>query len=90
MDGAQARLGVWRRESAGAQCWLSVWTARHNRGVQDGLSACVDGLQGLPEAMAAVLPKPQGQVCLVPQVRNRLQYVPWKARRAVAADRRAI
>src|SRR6058998_2894250 len=52
--------------------------------------ACVDGLKGLPEAIEAVLPKTQVQLCIVHKVRNSLKYVPWKERRAVAAALRAI
>jgi len=90
MDGEKARLGVGLSASEGAQCGLSVFTARHKRGVPDGCSACVDGLPGLPEAREAVGPKTQVPLGLVPQGRNRLQSVPWTARRAVAADLRAM
>ena len=51
---------------------------------------CVDGLKGLPEALETVLPKTQVQWCLVHKVRHSLRYVPWKERRAVATDLRAI
>src|SRR5262249_57168476 len=74
----------------GAKFWLSVFTGLHNRGVQDCFIACVDGLKGLPEAIEAVFPKTQVQLCIVYKVRNSLKYVPWKERRAVAADLRAI
>jgi transposase-like protein len=90
MDGEKARLGVWLRESEGAKCWLSVCTELHNRGVTDCLSACVDGLKGLPEAIEAVWPKTQVQRCIGPKVRNRRKYVSWKERWAVAAALRAI
>jgi transposase-like protein len=90
MDGEKALLGWWLSESAGAKCWRSVFTALHNRGVPDGLIACVDGLKGLPEAIEAVLPKTQVPLGMVQKVRNRLKEVPWKERRAVAADRRAL
>ena len=90
MEGEKALLGLWLSESEGAKCWLSVFTALHNRGVQDCFLACVDGLKGLPEAIEAVLPKTQVQLCSVQKVRNSLKYVPWKERRAVAADLRAI
>lgn len=73
MDGEQALLGLWRRASEGAPCWLSVLTALQNRGVQDGVIACVDGLQGLPEAIEAGFPKTQVPLCLVHNVRNRLK-----------------
>lgn len=89
-DGAKALLGWWLRESEGATCGLSVCTELPNRGVTDGLMACVDGLQGRPEAIEAVVPKTQGQLGLVHKVRNRLTDVPWKERRAVAAALRAL
>ena len=54
------------------------------------MMACVDGLQGLPEAIETVFPKTQVRLCIVHKVRNSLTYVPWKERRAVAADLRAI
>jgi transposase-like protein len=54
-------LGLWLSESEGAKFWFSVFPARKNRGVEDGCMACVDGLQGWPEATHAVFPKTQGQ-----------------------------
>jgi putative transposase len=89
-DGEQALLGVWRRESAGAPCWLAGFTARHNRGVTACFLAGVDGLQGRPEASEAVLPKPQVPLGMVQKVRHSLKYGPWKERRAGAAALRAI
>ena len=90
MDGEKELLGLWLSESEGAQFWLSVFTERKNRGVTDGFIACVDGLKGLPEAIEAVLPKTQVPLCIVPKVRTSLRYVPWRERRAVAADLRAL
>jgi putative transposase len=77
-------------ESEGAKFWLAVFTERQNRGVQDCFIACVDGLKGLPEAIEAVFPKTQVPLCIVHKVRHSLRYVPWKDRRAVATDLRAI
>ena len=73
LDGAKALLGLWRSESEGATLWLSVFTELKNRGVQDGLMACVDGLQGLPEASETVLPHTQVQLGMVPKVRHSLR-----------------
>jgi putative transposase len=86
----QELLGLWLSETEGTKCWLSVFTELHNRGVEDCFSACVDGLKGLPEAIEAVFPHTQVQLCIVHKVRNSLKYVPWKERKAVAADLRAI
>jgi putative transposase len=90
MDGEKELLGLWLSESEGAKFWLSVFTDLQNRGVQDCFIACVDGLKGLPEAIEAVFPKTQVQLCIVHKVRNSLRYVAWKERRAVATDLRAI
>jgi putative transposase len=90
MDGEKELLGLWLSESEGAKFWLSVFTDLHNRGVQDCFIACVDGLKGLPEAIEAVFPKTQVQLCIVHKVRNSLKYVSWKDRKAVATDLRAI
>src|SRR5215471_7842369 len=90
VEGEKELLGLWLSDSEGAKFWLSVFTELKNRGVEDCFIACVDGLKGLPEAIEAVFPKTQVQLCIVHKVRNSLKYVPWKERRAVAADLRAI
>jgi putative transposase len=89
-EGEKELLGLWLSETEGAKFWLSVFTDLKNRGVEDCFIACVDGLKGLPEAIEAVFPKTQVQLCIVHKVRNSLKYVPWKERKAVAADLRAI
>jgi putative transposase len=90
VEGEKELLGLWLSESEGAKFWLSVFTDLKNRGVEDCFIACVDGLKGLPEAIETVFPKTQVQLCIVHKVRNSLKYVPWKERKAVAADLRAI
>jgi putative transposase len=90
IEGEKELLGLWLSESEGAKFWLSVFTDLKNRGVEDCFIACVDGLKGLPEAIEAVFPQTQVQLCIVHKVRNSLKYVPWKERKVVAADLRAI
>ena len=65
-------------------------TELQNRGVNDILIACVDGLKGFPEAINAVFPQTQIQLCIVHMVRNSLKYVPWKDYRAVTMDLKLI
>ena len=90
IEGEKELLGLWLSESEGAKVWLSVCPELKNRGVADCFIACVDGLKGLPEVIEAVFPKTQVQLCIVHKVRNSLKYVPWKERKAVATDLRAI
>ena len=90
MQGHKEVLGLWAGQAEGAKFWLQVLTELQNRGVTDILIACVDGLTGFPEAIAAVFPRTEVQLCLVHQVRSSLNYVSWKQRKAVAADLRPI
>ncbi len=90
VEGEQEVRGLWSSDSAGAKVWLSGFTALTKRGVEDCFLAGVDGLKGLPEAMAVVCPRTQVQLCIVPKGRNSLKSVPWKERKAVAAALRAI
>ena len=80
----------WMTENEGAKFWLSVFAELRNRGLEDCFIACVDGLKGLPEAVEAIYPHTQVQLCVVHKVRGSLNYVPWKERKAVATDLRAI
>src|SRR5512145_2044347 len=89
-DGAKEVLGMWIAETEGAKFWLQVVTELKNRGVKDIFIACVDGLKGFPEAIEAVFPKAQVQLCIVHMVRHSLRYVSWKQRKEVAADLKSI
>jgi putative transposase len=90
MAGQKEVLGMWAANTEGAKFWLQVLTELKNRGVRDIFIGCVDGLKGFPEAMEAVFPATQVQLCLVHMVRNSLSYVGWKERKAVATDLKAI
>ena len=70
----------------GAKFWLQIVTELKNRGVQVIFIACVDGIKGFPEAIEAVFPDAQVQLCVVHLVRHSLNYVGWKQRKEVAAD----
>jgi putative transposase len=90
MDGLKEVLGLWIAQTEGAKFWLQVVTELKNRGVNDILIACVDGLKGFPEAIESVFPKTTVQLCIVHLVRHSLNYVGWKERKEVARDLRTI
>jgi putative transposase len=90
LQGSKEALGLWSSANEGAKFWLGVLTEIRNRGVEDMFIACVDGLKGFPDAIEAVFPKAQVQLCIVHLVRASLEYVSWKQRKAVAADLRQI
>ena len=89
-QGRMEVLGFWAAENEGAKFWLSVVTELKNRGVQDVLIACVDGLKGFPEAIESIFPQAQVQLCIVHLLRNSLGYVSWKGRKAVAATLKPV
>ena len=90
LDGCKDVLGLWTSGHEGAKFWLQVLTELRNRGVQDIFIACVDGLKGFPAAIETVYPNTSVQLCIVHLVRQSLNYVSWKQRRAVAADLRSV
>lgn len=85
LDGQKELLGLWISETEGAKFWLNVLTELQNRGVEQILIACVDGLSGFPDAIQTVYPHAKVQLCIVHMVRNALKYVPWKDYKAVSA-----
>lgn len=89
-DGQKELMGMWIAENEGAKFWLNVLTELQNRGVQDILIACVDGLKGFPDAINAVFPQTHIQLCIVHMVRNSLKFVPWKDYKAVTADLKKV
>jgi len=90
LEGHKELLGMWISENEGAKFWLNVLTELQNRGLNDVLIACVDGLKGFPEAINAVYPQAQIQLCIVHMVRNSMKYVPWKDYKAIAYDLKLI
>jgi putative transposase len=74
-EGQKELMGMWVAENEGAKFWLSVLTELQHRGLEDILIACVDGLKGFPDAINAVFPQTNVQLCIVHMVRNSLKYV---------------
>jgi len=90
MEGHKDLLGLWISQNEGAKFWLSVLTELKARGVQDILIACVDGLKGFPEAIAAEFPQTRVQLCIVHMVRGSLKFVSWKDYKEVTGGLKQI
>ena len=90
MKGKKDILGIWIGESEGAKFWLSVCNDLKNRGVDDILIACMDGLKGLPEAIKTVYPDVSIQTCIVHQIRNSLKYIASKDQREFMKDLKSV
>ena len=90
MEGRKEILGIWITENEGAKFWLKVLNDLKNRGLKDIFIACVDGLKGFPEAIAAAFPKTRTQLCIVHLVRNSLKFVPYKDYKEICKDLKEI
>ena len=89
-EGRKELIGLYCSESEGANYWLSVLTDLHNRGLQDILIACVDGLKGFPEAIQAIFPNTEVQLCVIHQIRNSIRYVASKDQKAFMRDLKPV
>ena len=90
LEGKKEILGLYLSESEGANFWLSVLTDLQNRGVNDILIACVDGLTGFPEAINNIYPDTEVQLCVIHQLRNSIKYVASKHHKAFMADLKPV
>jgi putative transposase len=89
-QGQKEVLGLWISKNEGSKFWLSVLTEINNRGVNDILIACVDGLTGFPDAINTVFPKTKVQLCIVHLIRNTMKYIPHKHMREAAKDLKEV
>lgn len=89
-EGFKDILGIWIGENEGAKFWLKVCNELKNRGVQDILIACIDGLNGFPDAIRTVFPQTRIQLCVIHQIRNTIKYVSYKDQKAFMSDLKKV
>jgi len=90
-DGCREVLGMWIGENGeSAKYWLGLLNSLKNRGVDDILIACVDGLTGFSGAIEAVYPKTEIQRCIIHQIRNSTKYVSYKDIKILMADLKKV
>lgn len=91
LDGERDVLGMWVGTGGeGAKQWLAYLSELKNRGVQDILVICSDGLKGIGEAIEQVWPLATHQTCVVHLVRSTLRYTNRKDWQAITPAMRAI
>ncbi|WP_456299003.1 IS256 family transposase [Mogibacterium timidum] len=89
-DGSKDVLTIDVGENESSKYWLSVLNSLKNRGVQDILILCSDGLTGIKDAISAAFPKTEHRRCIVHMVRNTLKYVANKDMMSFAKDLKTI
>lgn len=88
--GQKEVLGIWVADTEGAKFWMGVMNDLKNRGVEDIFIACVDGLKGFPEAIKAIYPMADVQVCVAHQIRHTVMFLPHKDRKQFCEDLKAV
>ena len=90
VEGRKHVLGMWIDTAEGAKFWLHVITELRNRGLDDVVFVCCDGLKGLPEAIETIWPQASVQTCVVHLIRASLRFCSYKDRKAVVRDLKPI
>jgi len=90
LEGEKDLLGIYLAETESSSFWLQVLSDLERRGVEDILIACIDNLKGFKEAIKAIYPKTDIQLCIVHQIRNSMRYVSWKHQREIIKDMKKI
>lgn len=90
MSGHKDVLGMYVGENESAKFWLSIMNSLKNRGVEEILITCVDGLTGFPQAIEAVYPHAEIQQCIIHQIRNSTKYVSYKDLKKLMADLKKV
>ncbi len=89
-EGRKEVIGMWIGENESAKFWLSVMNEMKNRGVEDILIICVDGLTGFSNAIEAVYPKAEIQQCIIHQIRNSTKFVSYKDIKELMLDLKKV
>ncbi len=90
MEGHKDILGIWIGENESASFWLSVCNDLKNRGVEDILIICKDGLSGFSDAIHTVFPRTEIQTCVIHQIRNTMKYVLHKEQKIIMVDLKKV
>jgi transposase-like protein len=90
MSGEKDVLGIWIGANESSKFWLSVLNDLQNRGVNNVLVFCVDGLTGFKEAIGAAYPFAKIQRCIIHQLRASTKYIPYKDLKAFVGDLKLV
>ena len=90
-NGYKEILGFYISDNGeGKHFWMQVLNDLKNRGVEDILISCIDGLKGFPDAIKSLFPETEIQLCIVHQIRNSLKYVSSKFQKEFMQDLKKI
>ena len=90
LEGHKEMLGIWIGQAESSRYWLTIFNELKNRGVNDILIACVDGLKGFSEAIETAFPQTEVQQCIIHQIRTSLKYIASKNQKEFLADLKPV
>lgn len=90
VNGVKDILGLWLSDSEGKHHWMQIFDEIKNRGVEDVLFICMDGVSGLEEGAKAIFKDVVVQRCIVHLIRNSIKYVPSKDYKAFTAQLKKV
>ncbi len=82
-EGAKHVLGTWVASAEGAKAWAQALAQLRNRGLEEVLFVCCDGLSGLGEEITATWPAATVQTCTVHLIRRSVNYASYNDRKAM-------
>lgn len=89
-EGYRDLLGLYIGAAESAKFWMQVLSDLQSRGVEDILIACVDNLTGFVDAIAAVYPKTDVQLCVIHQIRSSKKYLSYTDSKEFIMDLKAV
>ena len=89
-NGYKDVLGMWTDKTESASFWTNVFEDLKERGVEDILYMCSDGVAGFKGSLETVFPKTQSQRCVVHLVRNLFALCPRKNAKEIIANYKKI
>src|SRR6476469_943281 len=89
-EGQKEVIGIYFGDNESSSFWKSVLNDLRMRGLQDICIACIDNLQGFGDAIDALFPATEVQLCLVHQMRNSMKYLTDKDMKPCVGDLKKI
>lgn len=90
VDGYKEILGMWIDKSESSSFWSNVFEDLKERGVEDILYMCSDGVAGFKGSLERVFPKTQSQICVVHLTRNIYGLCPKKEAKEIIGNFKKI
>jgi len=90
LDGYKDILSITVGANETSKFWLGMLNDLKNRGVEDILFCCVDGLPGFRDAIQSVFPHAEIQRCVIHMLRNSFKYVNYTDLKKFSSDFKSV